>query len=344
LSQVEAEMTDAQLLDCFVANRDQAAFAALVRRHGPMVWGVCRRVLYSYHDAEDAFQASFLVLARRAASVAPRDAMANWLYGVAYQTARKARASRARKQARERQVSDLPEPIGAGAGPWHDLIPILDRELSRLPEKYRRAIVLCDLQGKSRKQAAGELALPEGTLSGRLTRGRAMLAKRLARHGAVPSGAALAAVLSQEALSASLSSHPLVAAVETAQLLTAGQPVATGLILARFNTLTQGVLKVMPIMKLKFATGVLLAAAAAGAGAHVSGRSHVPLLRRENLLASTNTVVNPTAAANSDPRVQATRPVQRPGPVDVDPPCPARVIHDTILAHLKAAHDALSPR
>src|SRR5262245_13658799 len=105
-----AGMTDGQILDCFLERRDEAAIAALVRRHGPMVWGVCRRLLHSHHDAEDAFQATFLVLARKAASIRPRDRVASWLHGVARRTALKARAAAAKRRARERQVQDMPEP------------------------------------------------------------------------------------------------------------------------------------------------------------------------------------------------------------------------------------------
>ena len=129
-----AGLSDGQLVGCFVEHGDQAAFAALVRRHGPMVWGVCRRLLANHHDAEDAFQAAFLVLVRRAASVVPREKVANWLYGVAYQTAFKARALAARARRRERQLAALPEPAAVPQDRWDDLRPLLDRELSRLPE------------------------------------------------------------------------------------------------------------------------------------------------------------------------------------------------------------------
>src|SRR5262249_20126127 len=105
-----ADLTDGQLLECFVSRREGAALEVLVRRHGPMVWGVCRRLLRSHHDAEDAFQATFLVLVRKAASVLPRAMVGNWLYGVAHQTARKARATGARRRLRERQVTAMPEP------------------------------------------------------------------------------------------------------------------------------------------------------------------------------------------------------------------------------------------
>src|SRR5437868_5839550 len=175
-------LSDGQLLDRFTQDRDEAAFAALVRRHGPLVWGVCRRVLRSHHDAEDAFQATFLVLARKAASIASRGLLANWLYGVAYNTAIKARSLAARRKAREKQVTEMPEPEPARHDPWHDLQPLLDQELSRLPDKYRAPVVLCDLGGKTRKEAARLLGCPEGTVAGRLARGRVMLARRLARH------------------------------------------------------------------------------------------------------------------------------------------------------------------
>src|SRR5690348_7166938 len=164
-----AGLTDGKLLDGYVARRDEAAFAALVRRHGPMVLGVCRRVLGSPHDAEDAFQATFLVLVRRAASVVPRELVGNWLYGVAYRTALEARRTAARRQAREKQVNDMPQPAAESEQLWHDLQPLLDEELARLPDRYRSAVVLCDLQGRTRKEAAQQLGVPEGTVSGRLT-------------------------------------------------------------------------------------------------------------------------------------------------------------------------------
>src|SRR5438045_3419938 len=139
-AQPDAGPTDGQLLTRFVAGRDEAAFTALVRRHGPMVWGVCRRAL-GHHDAEDAFQATFLVLARRAASVHPPGAVANWLFGVARRTTLKARAGSARRAARETLAARVPDLI-TGAGASDDLRPVLDRELGRLPARYRLAIVL----------------------------------------------------------------------------------------------------------------------------------------------------------------------------------------------------------
>jgi RNA polymerase sigma factor (sigma-70 family) len=193
-------LTDAQLLTRFVAERDEGAFASLVDRHGPLVLGVCRRVLRDHHDAEDAFQATFLALARKAPSLRRRAAVGSWLYEVAYHTAVEAGRARGRR-GRERQVGDMPHPEVQPTEP-QDWRPVLDRELAALPEKYRSAIVLCDLEGHSRREAARQLGLPEGTLSSRLATGRRVLAGRLTRRGVAFSGGALAAALSGGAASA----------------------------------------------------------------------------------------------------------------------------------------------
>src|SRR5437763_3472957 len=132
-----AGLTDGQLLEDYISRCDEAALAALVQRHGPMVWGVCRRVLTNYHDAEDAFQATFLVLVRRATSIASPKLLANWLHGVAHQTALKARATVAKRKARERQVTEMPEPAAVEQDLWSDLQPLLDQELSRMPDISR---------------------------------------------------------------------------------------------------------------------------------------------------------------------------------------------------------------
>src|SRR5262245_53892314 len=204
---VEAEtaegLSDGQLLDQFLLRQEGAFLEALVLRHGPMVWGVCVRVLRDHHDAEDAFQATFLVLARRAASVVPREKVGNWLYGVAYQTARKARAMRAKRRMRESQVPDVPESAAPSDAQNDDLSEWLDHELSRLPEKYRTPIVLCELEGKTHGEAAAQLGWPIGTVSGRLSRARAMLAKRLTRRGVSISGGALFVLLAQQTTTAS---------------------------------------------------------------------------------------------------------------------------------------------
>jgi RNA polymerase sigma factor (sigma-70 family) len=267
LLQDGAGLSDGQLLGCFIEHRDEAAFAAIVRRHGPMVWGVCRRALASHHDAEDAFQATFLVLVRRAAAIVPREMVGNWLYGVARQTALKARAQAGRRQGRERHVTHLPEPEPPQQDPWRDLKPLLDRELSRLPDKYRVTIVLCDLEGKTRKEAARQLGVPDGTLAARLARARVMLAKRLRRHGLPISGGALAAALAQSTASASVPNALVSSTIKAALVFAAGQAAATTLISANVAALTQGLLKTMLLSKLKIATAVLVVVAGAGIGA-----------------------------------------------------------------------------
>jgi RNA polymerase sigma factor (sigma-70 family) len=167
------DLTGAAMLACFIERHDEAAFEALVRRHGPMVLGVCRRVIGNHHDAEDAFQATFLVLVRKAACVRPRELVGHWLYGVAYRTALEARGRIARQRAKEQPVYDLPQPEAEPDSPWQELRPFLDRELARLPERYRLPVVLCDLEGGSRRDVARRLKVPEGTLSSRLARGPA---------------------------------------------------------------------------------------------------------------------------------------------------------------------------
>src|SRR6516165_9209275 len=143
--------TDGYLLTRFIEHRDESAFDALVRRHGSMVLGVCHRILGNEHDAEDAFQATFLVLVRKAASVVPRDYVGNWLYGVAHNIALKARAAGVKRRVREQQMTHIPEPgsMRRYRDPWEDMKPLLDQELSRLPDKYRVPIVLCDLEGNT---------------------------------------------------------------------------------------------------------------------------------------------------------------------------------------------------
>jgi RNA polymerase sigma factor (sigma-70 family) len=257
-----AGLTDGQLLTCYIEQRDEAAFAALVRRHGPMVLGVCRRTLRSPHDADDAFQATFLVLVRKAASVKPREAVANWLYGVARMTALRAKVAAAKRRARERQVPDMPEREAPPPGLWDRLQPLLDEELSRLPEKYRIPVVLCDLEGRTHKEAARQLGWPQGTVSGRLARARVLLAKRLTRLGLALSGGALAAVLAEQAASACPPPPLASSTLQAAAVLAAGQA-ATGVVPAEVAALVQGVLKDMLLTKLKIVSAALLVAAAA---------------------------------------------------------------------------------
>ena len=254
-------MTDEQLLECFATRHDAAAFEVLVRRHGPMVLGVCRRVLRNPQDAEDAFQATFLVLVRKAASIGQRELLGNWLYGVAYRAALDARAATTRRRARERQLNPMPEPeAGDGGDVWRDLRPLLDQELNRLPDKYRVPVVLCDLEGRTRRDVAAELGIPVGTLSGRLTTARRILTKRLARHGLALSGGMLTADLAGGMASASVPSPLVASTVEGAKAVALGQG-AAAVISAQVAALAEGVMKAMLVKKLTGVPGVLLLAA-----------------------------------------------------------------------------------
>jgi RNA polymerase sigma factor (sigma-70 family) len=196
----QAGPPDRELVARFVGQRDQVAFAELVRRHGPLVLGVCRRVTGHAQDAEDAFQAVFLVLARKAGRIGNPDLLGNWLFGVAVRVAQKARRSAARRRVREVAVSPFPDPPVSpteAAPVLGDLGPILDEELAALPQWYREAILLCDLRGVSREEAAALLGVPEGTLSSRLANGRKKLAARLQRRGVSLSVAGLVGLVGQ---------------------------------------------------------------------------------------------------------------------------------------------------
>jgi len=247
-------MTDAQLLGRFAGIRDataELAFRELLHRHGPMVMGVCRQILGHSHDADDAFQATFLVLVRKAGSIRVGDSLAPWLYAVAYRTAQRARAKASRY--RSAPVENLEDPMAnPAAGACHfDLRPLLHEELNRLPVKYRDPIVLCHLEGKTHEEAARLLHWPVGTLSGRLSRGRELLRSRLKRRGLEVSPSALAAPwLASTPTNVAL---PLFESTVGAAIGIA-EPATSASVLA----LTQGVLNTMLINKIKITALVVL--------------------------------------------------------------------------------------
>jgi RNA polymerase sigma factor (sigma-70 family) len=261
-----AAATDGDLLQRYVRQRDEAAFEALVRRHGPVVLGVCRRVLGNEADAEDAFQATFLVLVRKAPTLRCPGTVGNWLYGVACRAARQARRALGKRRMKEARVVPKPE---APADPWTDLRDVLDRELERLPAKYRTAVVLCDLHGATGQEAARHLGVPAGTVASRLARGRALLAKRLSRHGLALTAAALSGVLSQQA-SAGVPASLVSTTVRVASLFAAGQAATAGVTSAQAAALAERVLKAMFLGKLKVAAAVALLVCAFGAWASSS--------------------------------------------------------------------------
>jgi RNA polymerase sigma factor (sigma-70 family) len=239
---------DAELLQRFLAGGDEEAFAALVRRHGPMVLGVCRRLLGHAQDAEDAFQATFLVLARKARSIVRRERVGPWLYGVAVRTARKARGRAARYRTAESQVAAMKPESHDAEATVPDWQPLFDRELQALPEKYRLPIVLCELQGLTRREAARQLRLSEGTLSSRLARGRQLLRRRLGKLGFAEAATSLAAAVP----------IGLVSSTSRAAALVAAGKAAAGLVPAGVLSLTEGVLKSMVISQCKCGLAVLV--------------------------------------------------------------------------------------
>ncbi len=260
--------SDAQLLERFTRLREEASFAALVQRHGGLVFGVCRRLLADVQDAEDAFQATFLVLAQKAGSIRNREAVGSWLYGVAYRIAARARSATQRRRTAEQQAVLLPSEEPLAEIVWRDLRQLLDEELERLPEKYRAPLVLCYLESKSQGEAARQLGWTRGTLSGRLARARDLLRRRLTRRGLTFSGGLrlLAAALADKA--AATVPLPLAAnTVKAAVLASAGQAAAAGLTSLSVSALVEGVLQAMWITKLKVVTAVLLAFAVVGSGA-----------------------------------------------------------------------------
>ena len=268
-------VSDGHLLDRFAGRRDASAFEGIVERYGPLVWGVCRRVLRHHHDAEDAFQATFLVLARRAASVMPREKLGNWLYGVAYQTAMKARATRAKRRVRERPAREMTEPEAVPDEHADESLSRLDREVARLPEKYRLPIILCELEGKTHRQAAEQLGWPVGTVSGRLSRARALLASRLSRPGMPLTVGALAFLFAHDVAQAGVPPGLVRTTAQAASLSTAGKAVTAGVVSARVTALTGEVLKTMLINKLTLTTAMLLLAVAlAAGGSSLNYRAH----------------------------------------------------------------------
>ncbi len=260
--------SDVHLLESFLTCRDGAFFEALLRRHGPMVLGVCKRILGNRHDAEDAFQATFLVLVRKAASIRPRELVGNWLHGVAYRTAMNARRMNARRFKKEQEAQRTEWTEQSVDGPMDEMLERLDEAVGRLPEKYRVPLVLCELECRSRKEVARTLGLPEGTLSWRLAQAKKMLARKLSRHGPALSAGAVAAVLSQGAADAALPGSLLKSTAKAGLHLAAGRALS-GAVPPKVMSLTQGVLKAMLLTKLKvasWAVGVVLLAGAGTAG------------------------------------------------------------------------------
>jgi RNA polymerase sigma factor (sigma-70 family) len=257
-------LTDAQLLDRFASGRDESAFELLVARHGPMVLSLCRRLLRNMHDADDAFQATFLILVRKAGAIRERNLLSQWLYGVAFRTALRARAANARRQAHERRDADPAAAVVEPAG--QELRWLLHEELNRLPAKYRVPVVLCYLEGHTNEEAARRLHWPVGTVKGRLARARALLRRRLTGQGLTFSSGALAAALSP-GTSTALPPPLIVSTVKAAVGFAAGGAAAPGGVSPAVLALTNGSLRAMGLDKLRAVAAVLVAAALVVPGA-----------------------------------------------------------------------------
>jgi RNA polymerase sigma factor (sigma-70 family) len=258
----DAEMSDGQLLQRFVSQQDEAAFSLLLDRYGPMVLGVCRRALSNGADADDAFQATFLVLVRKAGSLRNADRVGNWLYGVACRIARRARIQAARRAPQLAEVPDMAT-AGPGTSDCQELRPLLDEELRRLPRKYRVPLVLCYLEGKTNEAAAKQLRWPAGTVKTRLARGRDLLRDRLAQRGLVLSATALAGALAPEAVSATVPPALARATLKAAESYVVGSAGVSASVLA----LAQGAVREAIRAKVQTVLAVLLACVLAGAGA-----------------------------------------------------------------------------
>jgi RNA polymerase sigma factor (sigma-70 family) len=258
-------LADGTLLERFVTQADESAFAALLRRHGPMVFGLCRRLLHHHQDAEDAFQATFLLLARKAFSIRKVGSVGSWLHGVAYRIAQRVRMERARRLALERGPSRLMSMDPVEEVAWRELRALLDRELQSLPEKCRAPLILCYLEGRSQNEAAGQLGWSRGTLKRRLERGRELLRSRLAGRGLALSAGLLATMLAENALAAPLVASKIDATLRATLPLVAGNSAKT-MISAKVLALTEGAMKAMIMSKLKTAAIVLLAAGIVGTG------------------------------------------------------------------------------
>ncbi len=251
--------TDAQLLDRFTVHCDQAAFEALVRRHGPMVLRACQRLGLQTHDAEDVFQATFVLLTRKAASVARMDSIGGWLHGVAYRVALRARTGARKRGAKEERCDDIPGKATAGGeATSNDLRPMLDEELGHIAEKYRAPLVLCYLEGRSTAEAAQQLGCPRGTVLSRLSRGRDQLRSRLARRGLAFSAGALGVALAQETATAAVPSLATTATVQAAALLNGGNALPAGVLSAQACGLADMAARAMAWAKIRLWAKVLL--------------------------------------------------------------------------------------
>src|SRR5258708_7217222 len=239
------ELSDRALLERFALAHDEAAFTVLIERHGPMVLGVCRRALPNFHDAEDACQATFLVLVRKAASVRKKTSLSSWLHGVACRVAASLKREHSRRKSRELGVAaPIPKDPAADVT-WREVQAILDEELQRLHQSCRAPLILCYLECMTRDEAAKQLGLSAGRLHGRLERARDLLRERLTKRGLTLSAVMSAAALGESVAQAALAPIFVVNSTKAAMLLAAGQPLAESAAAAQVIALTREVLRTM---------------------------------------------------------------------------------------------------
>jgi RNA polymerase sigma factor (sigma-70 family) len=258
-----ADQSDRQLVEQFLARHDEAVFEAIVRRHGPMVYRVCRRVLQHHHDAEDAFQATFLLLPQQLRRVRKHASLASWLHGVAHRVALKARAGAATRRRHEQQAGAFQD-MPADEVSWGEVRTVLDAEMAALPEKWRQPLILCYLEGRTQDEAAAQMGCSKRTLRRRLAEARAALGRRLNRRGVV-GPAALSAVLLSECVARAVPSGLLGSTVEAATLIAAGGA-ATAAVSAKVVALTEGVMNAMFASKVKIVAAMLLLVGAISPG------------------------------------------------------------------------------
>jgi RNA polymerase sigma factor (sigma-70 family) len=267
---VIGNVADERLLERFLTEDREAgevAFEALVERHGPMVLRICRTILRDQHDAEDAFQATFMVLARRAASIRSRTSVASWLHGVARRVACCARSAASRRRRHERKAATLAEQIVAEPR-WDDVAEVVHEEIDRLPERYRAPIVLCDMEGMTEGQAARRLGRPVGTVRSQLTRGRQRMRSRLIRRGVVPASVDLAAARAGSADKALVVHSLFTSTCQSARQFAMARTWTAGMVSAPAAALAEGFLRSMLMVRIKnIVTAALVAIGIATAGA-----------------------------------------------------------------------------
>jgi RNA polymerase sigma factor (sigma-70 family) len=309
-------LTDGQLLARWLASRDEAAFELLVWRHGPTVLGVCQRLLRRSQEIEDAFQATFLVFLRQAGTIGKRDAVASWLYKVAYRMALRARARSARQELLDGRDVLIPAPSTPDAVAWRDVQHVLDEEVSWLPARYRAVFVLCCLQGKTNEEAARELGLPTGTVLSQLSRARARLRARLTRRGVTLAAGVLAADGAGEA-SAGVPGSLVASTLRAALVGTAEKAAAAGIITAEAAALTKGALHAMWLTKLKTTVALVLSMALIGGGGALTYRTFA---------AAPGNGRSGDASAAEEPKDAQTRTEGPEKPLRVEPRTPERAM------------------